>query len=370
MKILFDYQILTSQKYGGVSRYHCEIKKQFDKVKGVKCDVPVLFSKNIYFEEAFGIKRIEKYASGVSRFIRRANQIYTKLMCSKGKYDIIHPTWYDPYLISSCSKSKLVITIHDMIYEIYPGLFSAEMIENRKKYILAADKIIAVSQNTKKDILRFYPEVDQAKIEVVYESATVAKRTDSIMNIPENYILYVGSRFAYKNFDTFVDAMAKILKKYPEINVLCAGGGAFNADECELLKKFGVEDQFKQLWMTDEQLNFAYQNAICFVYPSKYEGFGLPILEAMINMCPCVISNASCFPEVGEDSALYFDPSSSEDMANTVEKFCNDSQLRTAFIERGRLQAKKFSWEITATQILQIYTEVINASERQKNESK
>ena len=359
MKVLFDYQTLIAQKYGGVSRYHCEIKKELDKIYGVSVDVPVLFSQNAYFEHEYGIKAVKEYPPKTKRLVKILNHWNTYLKCKLNKYDIIHPTWYDPYLLGHIGSAKLVITIHDMIYEIYPERFSSNAIENRKRYIFAADKIIAVSQNTKQDILTFYPEIVPDKISVIYESATLASKSKEVKGIPSRYILFVGARKGYKNFEKFYQAIVPLLRREKDLYLVCIGGGAFDQKENLMINASGVAKKVQQHWLTDEELNTVYQRALCFVYPSLYEGFGLPILEAMGNSCPCAVSRASSFPEVAGEAAIYFDPENKQDIYQTVNRLVEDTLLREHLRDLGIIQYTKFSWEKTAQEMYEEYCKLV-----------
>lgn len=359
MKVLFDFQTLISQKYGGVSRYHCELRKELDKINDVVTDIPVLFSQNFYFENEYGIKAVSKYPPKTQRLIRTLNHWNTYLKCRKNHYDIIHPTWYDPYLLGHIGTAKLVVTIHDMIYEIYPDKFSKQGIENRKRYIFAADKVIAVSENTKRDILRFYPEIIPDKIAVIYESSTLVPQTEPIQGLPLQYILFVGARKGYKNFDIFYQAIVPLLKQHEDLYLVCVGGDTFTQLEMGMLDASGVSGKVRQYCLTDAQLNTAYRKALCFVYPSKYEGFGLPILEAMGNGCPCIVSNASCFPEVAGNAAIYFNPEDKDDIYLQIKKVIDDSSLRQNLKEAGKRQYDRFSWREAAHQLYDVYSEVL-----------
>lgn len=352
--VLFDYQIFINQKRGGVSRYHYEIAKRFRNNSDINCILAVLFPRNVFLQGSVD-KKI--YLSKTSRLV---NIFYTYLICKIKKVDIIHPTWYSDYLLKLkfSTKCKLVITIHDMIQEIFPKDFPAEIIKNKKKYIYAADKIIAVSNNTKKDILNIYPDIDPDKIEVVYESAFSSNKKQIVKELPDNYILYIGSRSSkHKNFRFFIKGVKDFVKRN-HIFIVCVGAMAFTRDEIEFLKGMGVYGLTKQYTLNDSQLNYVYANARCLVYPSLYEGFGLPVLEAMVNDCPCVVSNSSSLPEVAGEAAVYFDPTDANDLCQKIEQVLYDDVLRDNLIVNGRKRAKMFSWEKTAQELERIYKQL------------
>jgi glycosyltransferase involved in cell wall biosynthesis len=360
MKIVYDYQILCNQRYGGVSRYFYEIVSRISKEPTCKVDFPVLFSNNYYFEKYFDRKSIEKYRYRSTKLVNTLNKLNIKRM-NKNKYDIIHPTYYDPYIINKFS-GKLVLTVYDMIHEIYPDEFSKrdKTVEYKRNMILAADKIIAISESTKRDILKFYPQIDPMKISVIYlgNSLTTINNISKI-EFPKKYILFVGRRETYKNFNSFVKAFAKVSNDRNNLHLVCAGGGKFNDEELALLKELGIGERVKQQFFSDDELAQAYSSAVCFVFPSKYEGFGIPVLEAFACQCPTLLSNRSSLPEVGGNAALYFDPDDLDDMANQMERVIDDKELCNQLIGLGLERLKLFNWDRIAGQTLELYKSIL-----------
>ena len=173
----------------------------------------------------------------------------------------------------------------------------------------------------------------------------------------QKYILFVGARGGYKNFTRFIEAMRKILDRRKDLHVFCAGGGAFNYEE---QKNFGeYAGRIHQGGLSDLELADAYAGAECFVFPSEYEGFGIPILEAFACSCPVVCSEASCFPEVAGKSAEYFDPLNPDDMADKILGVLDDEALRKKLIVSGRGRLKIFDWDKTAAETLKCYKEAM-----------
>ena len=168
-------------------------------------------------------------------------------------------------------------------------------------------------------------------------------------------LLFVGSRFGYKNFDGFANAVVPLLNQDKDLHVHCAGGGRFAYEEHRFLQRLGVRSRFTQSDPTDEQLITLYKTARAFVAPSRYEGFGIPIIEAFSCGCPCATSDSSCFPEIAGEAAVYFDPDSPESMAEALRKILYDDIFRGSLIARGFERAKAFSWEKTAMQTVAVY---------------
>jgi glycosyltransferase involved in cell wall biosynthesis len=249
-----------------------------------------------------------------------------------------------------------------MIYEKFRELFPKSDPTSHYKRILVeeADKIIAISENTKKDLTEFFG-VDSSKIDVIYlgSSMSVKSNFNIKLNLPEKYILFVGSRGGYKNFNRFIRSMHKILKKDKKFFVICAGGGNFNKNELKILSELDINKQVLQYNVDDNTLSYFYKNALAFVFPSLYEGFGIPILESFACGCPLICSNVSSLPEIAGNAAYYFDPYSEESIMNAISQVLNDSSLRFELIKKGYEQLKKFSWKKTAEKTKKIYESLI-----------
>ena len=173
----------------------------------------------------------------------------------------------------------------------------------------------------------------------------------------QKYILFVGARGGYKNFTRFIEAMHKILDRHKELHVFCAGGGAFTDEEKRFFGEYA--SRIHQAGLSDEELADAYAGAECLVFPSEYEGFGIPIMEAFACGCPVVCSEASCFPEVADEAARYFDPLNPEDMSVKILEVLDDEALRVKLIASGRERLKIFDWDKAAMETLKCYKEAI-----------
>ena len=143
-----------------------------------------------------------------------------------------------------------------------------------------------------------------------------------------------------------------------EIKLVCTGSD-FKADEQDLIRSLGVEKSVSRYFVTDTQLTYLYQKAMCFVYPSLYEGFGIPILEAFAAGCPLVLSDTSCFPEIAREGGLYFDPYEVDSMADSLTKIIEDSDLRKEMVARGAEVLKNYSWDRMAVETADVYKSII-----------
>ena len=362
MKLLYDYQILILQKYGGISRYFREVIKRLEEKEGVSCKLPCLHSVNHYFADM--IPEHKELTGRKWGLYNRLNRMLDLASITED-VDIMHPTYYDPYFLEKAKKKnvKVVITVYDMIHEIYRGQYPGHLDETdiiRKKLLIKeCDHILSISESTKRDILKFYPETPEDKISVVHLAASVPDK-DILKKVkamlPERYVLFVGQRRDYKNFDTFYQAMEPLLEKDDSLNILCVGGGAFNEKEEEMIKRY--RDRIIQKNTDDAFLFNAYAQALCFVFPSMYEGFGIPMLEAFTAGTPVAAGNASSLPEVGGDAALYFDAADPSDMRMQIEELIYNDELREKLKSLETERLKQFSWDITAEKTYECYKKI------------
>lgn len=361
--LLYDYQILLMQKYGGISRYFYEVIERVPKEE-FKLLFPVIGNQNYYFQDYFGKEIRDIHGMKNYNRIVKMNQAYTRHLLKKGRDNIVfHPTYYNPYFLEGF-KGKLVVTVHDMIHENYPEYYGGNAtIDHKKSLMDRADKIIAVSKTTKRDILNIYPDIDENKIAVIYHGNV--KESPVIVNevYAEKYfkngkfVLYVGNRDRYKNFHNFAVAVASILKKDDKLQLVCVGGGELLPEEKEIFENEDCLNRVIQVGASEGELVWLYQNASCFVFPSKAEGFGIPILEAWKNKCPVILSDMDCFREVGSEAAMYFNPDSPNDIQDKVADVLYGT-IGAELVQRGTEREKEFSWDKCAREHFEVYKEV------------
>ncbi|WP_332369578.1 glycosyltransferase family 1 protein [Spirosoma telluris] len=278
----------------------------------------------------------------------------------KGNFDVFHPTYYDPYFLKLLKK-PLVITIHDLTYERLPEYFWAQdpLTQQKRLNIERADAIIAISQTTRKDLLHFF-NVDPAKVSTIYHGIDLDTplQFEPVANLPERYVLFVGDRSGYKNFYLFMNAIHPLMLDMPDLNVILTGGGNVAVADQEFLLRLGLTNRVRHINATDEQLNFLYQNTQLFVYPSLYEGFGLPILEAFKAKCPILLSDTECFKEVAQDAAVYFKATDLDDLTSKLSSTLADSALRAQLVEQGTKRLKNFPLQKSIDQTLDVYRSI------------
>ncbi len=363
MKILFDHQIFAFQNYGGISRYFAEIINLLNDYQDVSLSCPVLFSNNEYIKSNGAIRAHSFFKNsdfkGKGTLIQNIDAAFTSLSILKNDHDIFHPTYYHPYHVR-INKKPMVLTCLDLIHEIYIQN-DINALKMKRKVLERATKIIAISKHTKNDLMKFY-NIPDWKIEVIYLASSfqvMNKLNETSRNESQNYFLYVGKRNLYKNFIPFTEAITQLLHKHRDLFLFCAGGGKFDNEELELFKSLKIENQVRYYPGTDESLHNLYSNAIAFVYPSLYEGFGIPLLEAMSCGCPVLASNTSSLPEVGGDAVLYFDPLKKDSIYYAAELILNDSYLRNDLKSKGFERVREFTWEKTALETHALYKNIL-----------
>jgi glycosyltransferase involved in cell wall biosynthesis len=369
MKIVLDPQIFNIQKYGGISRYYTEIFSILAQKSENDVVLPLFYTNNVYLKESKLLQKnnnlffsilffLPKIGISTKSITRKKSKQLANNTISNADYDLFVPTYYDSYFIDFLGSKPFVLTVYDMIHELFPQYFADDSFGVVKNKILLMEKattIIAVSQNTKRDILKIYPHIDASKIEVVYHGSSIKIDESVKVNLPDNYILFVGSRDNYKNFIFLLKSIATLLKKNSSLSLICAGGGEFKKRELDLITELELENQIIQISFQENELGHYYKNAKCFVFPSMYEGFGIPVLESMACGCPIVLANHSSFPEVAGDAGVYFDLNSSEDLKIKIEDLITDENLRKEYSEKGLEQVKKFNWKNAAEECLKVY---------------
>lgn len=342
------------QRVGGVSRYFYENITRIRRHE--KVNVCSLFCSNEYFKNYF--RRIWFLPKTQKMMYLRISleEIFLWINLKFTRYDLVHLT-AERLSAFRWTKRPIVITIHDMIPELFYK--DNKIIARRKEAIHISSGIICVSNNTKKDLLRLYPEVAESKITVIYHGYNITKQKYH-PRYEFKYILFVGTRGEiYKNFTFFTQSIIHILKKY-DLKLVCTGA-PFTSSELAAFKALSIEEHIVGCgYVSESELADIYHYAECFVYPSRYEGFGIPILEAFCHQTPACVSNTSCFPEVGGNAVLYFNPYDQNSIAETVERVITDQNLRNELIKKGFQQLKKFSWEKAAASHIQLYSKILN----------
>lgn len=291
------------------------------------------------------------------------------------KADLYHATHYVLPAIVPC---KAVVTIHDIIHLLYPQFlpsrfaffYAQTMIRSS---LARSDRVITVSHNTKKDLLRYF-DVEPDSIEVVYNGVESQyhrhlepedlRRWLQQLEIEQPYLLFVGNPKPHKNLDLVLQAYAKAREIHEfDTPLVCVGGRAeANLKISQRAENLGIQDRLKLLGhVATEALPAIYQGAQVFLYPTLYEGFGLPVVEAMASGTPVITSNTSSLEEIGEGYAHLVDPLDTEAIAQAIAHLVSDEGHRDSLREMGLRRAREFDWNRTARRTLEVYREVLDA---------
>jgi glycosyltransferase involved in cell wall biosynthesis len=365
IKIAYDPQIWSFQTYGGVSRYFCEISARIAKRPDTDVSIVAPFNVNAYLAAlpeglVSGFRGPQWNIGSLPRRLLAA--LAANAILHDSAPDIIHETYFFPYCIGS-RNAKRVVTIHDMIHEKFPKFFPSADRTARYKAIAAkrADHVICVSESTRRDAIEILGlPID--KTSVIHHGYTLMAAGKAFGDEPElpqkePFLLYVGSRGGYKNFSRLLAAFGTSPQLRKNFRLMCFGGGAFQPHELQEIDALGLNSkQVGQVGGSDAVLEKYYRSAAAFVYPSLYEGFGFPPLEAMSYDCPVICSNAGSIPEVVGDAGEYFGPENPESLCGAIEKVVGSDSRRQFLIAKGRGRLACFSWDRCAAETLAVYS--------------
>ena len=358
MKVLFN-SLGFYDGVGGVGTYlDC-------LVRHLACDVEIAVAREgRSLDSFFGGKSFRgrgflfRILSPIVRSREWMNERKLAARIDEGDFDVLHLAgaheWGKAWR-GAVGKKPIVVTVHDLI----PEIFNMPMLESRmRRHVLsAATVIIAISENTKRDLMRLYG-VPEDKIAVVYHGAPAMAAFDAMddaTNAVRPYVVFVGKRDGYKNWRWLVEAMAGRLRD--GLRLVCTWR-EFDEGERAFLKSLGVERNVTARSCSRDEIWELYRHALALAFPSRYEGFGLPILEAWASGCPVILSRASCFPEVGGGAALYFGLDDADALSRCLDEVGEEGR-RKDLVARGRQRVGLFTWEKTAEKTLAAYEKAI-----------
>lgn len=367
MRIVYDHQIFTTQEYGGISRYFFELADNVAKAQEADIRIVSPLYVNSYLESAS--PRLQITGTKVPA-IRRTGRIYRALNRAlakplAGHYhpDLVHETYYSS-LAMVPKGCKVVLTVFDMIHERFGDYFPPHDSTSKDKAaaVKRADHVICISEHTRQDLISILG-VPPEKTSVIHLGFSLSKTVPQfgVGDDTRPYLLHVGGRGGYKNFEGLLKAYAATPGLQQNYDLIAFGGGSFTAKESALIQRLGISaGKIRYKTGDDAVLSGLYRQAAVFVYPSLYEGFGIPPLEAMSFDCPVVCSNFSSIPEVVGDAALLVDPASPDMLGRAIEAVLSDPVTRLSLIKRGRERLKRFSWEVCARQTMDVYRRVLS----------
>jgi glycosyltransferase involved in cell wall biosynthesis len=363
LHICFDPQIFAQQDYGGVSRYFCETAIRLAAAPDTEVSVLAFGHVNAHVADVprrivVG-RRLPMLPQPALRPLSRFNQLLARAWLGRRPADIVHETYYSG-MRTAKPGVPTVVTVFDMIHEKFPDYAprTRRIADEKRAAIQRADHLICISENTRRDLEQLYG-IGRSRASVVrlgFAFKNASGLGDERSPISEPYILYVGKRGGYKDFASLLRAYAANASLMHRFALVCFGDAPFSAPEQALMTELGVTPgRVFHRGGNDALLATHYRHAALFVYPSRYEGFGMPPLEAMSQGCPVVCSNAASLPEVVGDAAEMFEAGNPEALRAAIESVLDSPHRAAVLRESGRRRAGEFSWETCARQTRQVY---------------
>lgn len=381
MKVLYDYQAFQMQKVGGVSNCFVELIAHLPQF--VDWTIGLKESNNVHLRDKKLLPNVKEQSLVAENFLTKMpfkgkatlfkfinehfevfpssehiNMKYCIELLKKQDFDLFHPTFFNPYFLNFIGNKPYVLTVHDFITDKF-SCPNDPQTQRRKLLASKASHLIAVSKQTKQDAIDFL-HVPSDKISVIYHGVSIPKDITVRKIIDGNYFLFVGRRGDYKNFKLMVSAMVNFFKKHPDYKLVCTADD-FNKEEMALFDKLMIKDRIIHIFVSYIELLSLYKYAKAFIYPSLYEGFGIPILEAYAMECPVLLARESCFPEIAGDAALYFKLTPKENtLTSLLEEFVEMSHEEiSSLIRKQNQQLQKYSWEKSSRQLADLYESVL-----------
>lgn len=363
MNVLFDGQIFIAQPTGGISRYHTFLATGLNEEPGVTARILAPVHRNEHLSShkgapVWGVGLPRNWPVG--KLSRAAMRLVSPVVSAAIRPDIAHETYFDaaPYLTTA---KRRVTTVYDMIHELhYPGDATAEQ---KKLSVARSDHVLCISHSTKKDLCELlgFPEERATVTHLAYDDFSGAAASEppaALGGAP--YVLFVGNRSGHKNFGALMQAFASLPRLVRDFRLAFFGGPPLDESERAKATDLGLPaNALVHLSGGDDKLGPAYAHATAFVYPSLYEGFGIPPLEAMSAGCPVLSSNSSSLPEVVGEAELTFEPKNVEALRDAIDRITQSDSLRQELIQRGHQQRRQFSRERCVAETLAVYRGIL-----------
>jgi glycosyltransferase involved in cell wall biosynthesis len=368
VRVGYDEQVFLAQRHGGISRYVVSLIEAFrqDPGLGVQPLPGWAYGVNAHAADA-GLSRpipaLDRLLAGRLSGIGLGGYYLAnrRARATARAADILHYTYSHPRFLVPRFRGAQVCTVYDMIPEMHPESFpDRDPHVGKRQFVEACDVVICISESTRRDLVRIYGDPGVA-MPVTYLGVDPAFSADvpAPVQAPARYVLFVGRRDGYKDFATLAGAFAGLPDDGTVLVAL--GGGRFTDGELALLAGLGIAGRVRHVDADDATLPAWYAGALAFVFPSRYEGFGLPTLEAMASGTATVLADSSSHPEVGGDVARYFPPGDADSLRQVLAEILGDERLRAQLAHRGVQRAAEFTWAATARTTAAAYAAAIGA---------
>jgi len=363
VRVAFSPDVFSVEEYGGISRYFTELIPRVASMDGFEVSVHMGVSPNRYDLQSMrnqvaSFRYVHFPFNRGMRYVAPLNELWFQsyMNMRSQQIDAVHMTYYPRRMPTL--RAQLTTTVHDMIPERFADLYSRSPLSTRKRACVdRCSRIIVISESTKRDLVEFY-YVDPLRVDVTpLANSLHAEPGGDPVGRP--YVLFVGGRWGYKNFDRFVKVWAEMTSVRGSFLIVCFGGRRFSESEQCTLSELGLRD--RAIWMggSDVLLASLYAHAQALVYPSLYEGFGLPPLEAMHYGCPVVCSNSSSLPEVVGEAAVTVNTADPGALANGMAAVIGDPILRAQLVLAGSAREATFTWDRTAVETVESYRRLL-----------
>lgn len=358
IRVAFDQRIFVYQRHGGMCRYYAGLADHLPD-HGVD---PTILAPFYITDRLRELPRGMVWGRHFSPTPRkqRAAMVLGELalggLARAAGADIVHETFYS-HRRRAPRRCRIVTTVHDMIPELFPQFFPGDITPQTKaSSITRADHIICDSESSKRDLLALHPGVaDKISVVLLGFDAGFGHAATAVPFRRAPYVLFVGGRGGWKNFGGLLTAFARSRLPGEGIDLVCIGGGEFTPDETGLMSALGLAGKVERRDASDIELANWYRHALLFAFPSLYEGFGIPPLEAMASGCPVVAGHASSLPEVCGDAAEWAEPESVDSLVVALENVAFSDARRQELEGAGREQVKRFSWDRCARETADVY---------------
>lgn len=353
MRLIYDNIVFALQRFGGISVVWQELLSKMQPQRQFHLEY-IDIDNNIAKNPSRSRLQLpsESIVDRTSHFVKLSR--YLPVRVQSNEPFLFHSSYY-----RYCTNPKAIniTTVHDFTYELFVKGFK-QKVHTWQKFsaIRHSACTVCISENTKRDLLRLLPDVDESRVRVIYNGVSEVYHVvpNCLCDLPYpagSYVVFIGRRDGYKNFDLTVRSVAMT-----QFNLLIIGG-QLTDEEKKQVERFLPPQRYRCMsHIPDEQLNLFYNNAAALVYPSSYEGFGIPVLEAQRAGCPVIAYNASSIPEVIGSTPLLMQTLSDEEMVSKLRLLSND-QLMTEVRAKGLANTHRFSWQRMGDEYLKIYEE-------------
>lgn len=361
LTVAYDSQIFLLQKKGGISRYFAELINQFhiNPELGVKPVLPFTSTVNDYLLEDPSLGQLKRVGTGATALTSLVGDLLGKHPLLEGA-DLIHTTFYLPGFLSKYRSMKRVSTLYDMIPENTKrplGRWNPHFAKST--YLSKADAVLSISNTSTADMVREYRKPIKATTTYLGVGKNFRPNLERLSSTPHLYFLFVGNRAGYKRWDVAVRAFADVASSFPEVRLELVGGGPLTASELKMISKLNVSSQVFQRDVPDSELAPLYSNALALLYPTEYEGFGLPLVEAMASGLPIFASDIPINREICLSAANLFPKADFVSLATLMRTLLRSSVSFRSKVAEGLARSKDFTWYECARKTAEVYRSVL-----------